>query len=374
MASVRILHTADWHIGAENAYLGPLAAARQAEMLTTVRRITDLCTAQSVNLLLIAGDLFDNNHIDASLIGEVFALLGSLIDTKVVIAAGNHDPLSADSPYQSALLPKNCFVLGTKDSVIAFPEFHCRVYGKSFAGVYCAGKPSFSLKPPADDMINLMVLHGETRSDYSSCYCSITKEFIASCGMDYLALGHIHQRSDIHKIENTFFSYSGCPEGQGYDESGIKGVYMGEVEKGFHSLAFVPIAGRTHHCLSVPLTEEEDPYTTVMEAIKATGEHYTDDLFRITLTGALPDGKRVHPDRLAAQLASEVYHLRLRDETTVKADWQALANEPSLKGLFVKACLEKASATHDEQEKKSILYALELGLRSFEGKVKYGED
>ena len=42
--------------------------------------------------------------------------------------------------------------------------------------------------------------------------------------MDYIALGHIHKFSGIKRIGNTYYAYSGCPEGRGFDEEGDKGI------------------------------------------------------------------------------------------------------------------------------------------------------
>ena len=59
---VKILHCADLHIGAELSFLKNNAASRQAEILNTLKKITRICSGQGIELLIIAGDLFDSNH------------------------------------------------------------------------------------------------------------------------------------------------------------------------------------------------------------------------------------------------------------------------------------------------------------------------
>ena len=43
----------------------------------------------------------------------------------------------------------------------------------------------------------------------------ISKASIAGSGLDYLALGHIHQCSGLQREGNTFWAYPGCPRGPG---------------------------------------------------------------------------------------------------------------------------------------------------------------
>ena len=68
---VKILHCADLHIGAELSFLKNNAASRQAEMLNTLKKITKICSGQGIEVLIIAGDLFDSNHIDSAALTEV---------------------------------------------------------------------------------------------------------------------------------------------------------------------------------------------------------------------------------------------------------------------------------------------------------------
>ena len=79
METVKILHCADLHIGAREAALGEKSLARKAEALITFENIVKLAKEQSVDLLLIAGDLFCSNATEYSSVSRV-------IDC---IAAGN---------------------------------------------------------------------------------------------------------------------------------------------------------------------------------------------------------------------------------------------------------------------------------------------
>ncbi|MXY00727.1 MAG: exonuclease SbcCD subunit D [Chloroflexi bacterium] len=88
---MRVLHTADWHLGKK---LGRFE--RYAEMGQFVNWLVEICEQRSVDLVLIAGDLFDTPsppNRAVSLATEALQRLTGL-GAQVVAIAGNHD--SAD--------------------------------------------------------------------------------------------------------------------------------------------------------------------------------------------------------------------------------------------------------------------------------------
>lgn len=373
MNSVRILHTADWHLGKEHSYLGAKGEQRKQEVLLTVKSIISLCEKENVDLLLVAGDLFESNHSAKLFADEVLASFAELTRTKVVIALGNHDPLTADSPFKNRVLPPNVFVFPENDSVFSFPELGCRVYGRSFSSVYSQGEERFFLTVPGDDKVNLLLLHGETKSDLSSPYFSVTKTFIEESKMDYIALGHNHKRSEIVRLGATRFAYCGCIEGQGYDEDGPKGVYLGDVAKNSVKLNFVPLAKRVYRTLNVDVTGVSSVTDTVVSAIKQSSENYSDDLFYINLVGETENADFINISEIKANAEPLVYALRIKDKTTVRVDLELLANENSLRGRFVREMLDMLESA-DEKDKTLYENALQIGLKSFEGQVNFGED
>lgn len=88
---MRVLHTADWHIGQTlNGW------SREAEHSVFLSRLADVIVAEDIDLMLIAGDVFDSTNPS----GESQRLLyRALAEFKLrrpglvmVISGGNHDP------------------------------------------------------------------------------------------------------------------------------------------------------------------------------------------------------------------------------------------------------------------------------------------
>ena len=58
---LRIIHTADVHLGARHDDLGEQASAQRERQSAAFVATIDLAIAEKVDLVLIAGDLFDSN-------------------------------------------------------------------------------------------------------------------------------------------------------------------------------------------------------------------------------------------------------------------------------------------------------------------------
>lgn len=374
METVKILHCADLHIGAAQFFLGEKGQSRKAEALLTFENIINLARDNEVKILLIAGDLLSSNSVSRAAVSRVLECISSVPDIKVVFAAGNHDPMNSESPFTVLNLPENFYILPDKDTEIYFPELNTRVFGRSFFDVYMSGEASFTLKAP-EDSINIMCQHGELKSDLSSNYNSITQEFIENSGMDYIALGHIHKRSDICRAGNTFYAYSGCAEGLGFDEPGDKGVYIGEVGKGVCDLSFVKTSLRTHETVSVDVSACEDSAAAAVEAERVLKEkfsdNYTKNLYKIVLKGDVPEGRIYDTAEIASRLNQTVYFAKVKDETEVLSDLELLRHENSLKGIFVDKMLLRIAENPDDSTLKT---ALNIGLKAFSSEVGYNEN
>ena len=88
----RILHTADWQIGKPYRWVEDLQkqARLQQERVDAVLRIAEVSSREEVDVVLVAGDLFDSSTVAASMVMEVLEAIGS-IPAPVIVIPGNHD-------------------------------------------------------------------------------------------------------------------------------------------------------------------------------------------------------------------------------------------------------------------------------------------
>ena len=115
---MKILHTSDWHIG--KRLLDRDRLKEQDEVLTEIETI---CNDQGVELLLVAGDVFDTFVPSAEAEELFFRHIKSLSKGRIVVLiSGNHDDgvrLAACAPFAS---DGGVYIFGNKPSVMPLGE------------------------------------------------------------------------------------------------------------------------------------------------------------------------------------------------------------------------------------------------------------
>ncbi|MBW7572215.1 metallophosphoesterase family protein [Caproiciproducens faecalis] len=379
MNKIKILHCADLHLGAELSSLGSKAGQRREEMLMTFDGIVSICRKENVELLLIAGDFFESTGPDSVVVRSVKKALSEIPETAVAIAPGNHDYVSLDSPYADQDWPENVHIFQSGFDCFELPGKGVRVWGAGFTGTYVTEPLLGESGAPEDDLLNICVLHGDlVAENQSSNYNPVTPSRIRFSGMDYLALGHIHMRTEILHSGKTAYAYCGCPEGRGFDELGEKGVYIGTVMKDRAELAFRPVCRRKNLEVRVDIggvSANNEAAAVVLHTLQQQfGETYADNLYKIILEGALDVSYSPDCTGVAARLENELYYVKIKDETHLQADLGALSRETSLKGIFVRRMLEKINAASGEPQKEQCRRALDIGLKAFDSEVKRNEN
>lgn len=371
MNAIKIVHCADLHLGAPLSSLSEKADSRRGEYLLTFERIVELCRNEAADLLLIAGDLFDSTSVDSALVKRVFSLMETIPDTTVIAVAGNHDPLTADSPYRLVEQPFNFRIFSDKMGVIDLAEKNTRVYGISFGGSEFTSK--IKIGSADDDTVNILLLHADLDADMSSRYNPLKKSDITSANMDYVALGHIHKRTEPEKINGTTFAYPGCPEPSGFDELGEKGVYVGTVSKKSADMRFVPLSLRRFEEVNIDVSslsssaEIAEKTLNILEDLY--GEEYRENFYKIILTGTTEEPFVPDLEYIRTVLADRLYFVKVKGKTTFNIDYGVLSREFTLKGIFTRRMLEKIESAEGD-DKVRLENALHLGLTAFDTEVK----
>ncbi len=355
---IRFLHAADLHLDSPFRSLTPeKAAQRRAELRQLPQQLCELAQQQRCELLLLAGDLFDavGGYPEST---EALQRAFRAFPGEVFIAPGNHDFYSAASPYAAGGWSENVHIFRSAQPERVFlPTFDCAVYGAAFQEESApALLEGFRVEDP--DCINLMVLHGDALNAQSP-YNPISQAQIEASGLDYLALGHVHACSGPQQAGGTVYAWPGCTAGRGFDETGEKGVLLGEVSGGLCTIRFQPLPSRRYEILR--LAAGEDPLAAILSALPEDTQR---DSYRIILTGEADP-----PDLRALYTALEprFFSLTLRDQTRPKAELWAAAGEDTLKGLFLQRLKEEWD-TAPEAERKRIALAARYGLAALEGR------
>lgn len=373
MDAIKILHCSDLHLGTPVYSKSPSAGDRTQELLSTFKKIVSLCKTYAIELLLIAGDFFDSSSVELDLLRAAKEYLDDC-PARVFIAPGNHDYLALDSPYLSTDWPERVHIFKGELEAVDLEDRQVTVWGAGFTSSYITEAFEFHPDSLSADRINIGVLHGDLiHEGGTSHYRPITRSALARSGMNYIALGHGHQvNQPLEQAGPTFFAYSGCPDGRGFDEIGPKGVLMGEVSRRSVKLEFVPTSSRQYRIESIDVTgieSEIEAKNLIIETLaERAGTEWRKHFYRIRLTGQFPGEKAFFWDNVQLDMDEEALALRLINETEPVANYEALAKEASLKGIFVHRMLDRIR--HSTQaEEKVLRLALRYGIRAFEGEV-----
>ena len=360
----KILHTADFHLdSAFTALPEEKARLRRQEARQLTDRLVDYANDHGVELLLLAGDLFDSDQLYGQTAQELARSLARFRG-HAVIAPGNHDFYAASSPYARLLWPENVHIFrtGAVESV-ELPELNTVVHGAAFTAPEQTDSLLEGFIAPADGKCHLMVLHGDVGVSEAR-YDPLTEEEIARSGLTYLALGHIHSCSGLRRAGATVWAYPGCPEGRGFDELGDKGILEGTVDdRGAVALTFVPLARRRYESLRLDVTDRQ-PLEALEEALPP---QTASDLYRITFPGETGEAGVDLPG-LTEALADRFYHLELRDETRIREDVWARAQEDTLRGAFLRRLRLRWDGAQTEEDRQAITAAARFGLAALDNR------
>lgn len=341
---IKILHSADWHLDAPMSGHSPEQTEfLRREQKKVPEKILKLCKAEGCDLLLLAGDLFDGNP-SAETVRTVQAVL-SQAEIPVFISPGNHDYITAGSPYEAEGWPDNVHIFkNPKIEAVTLPDLDCKIYGAGYTSMDCPALLK-GFQAAGDEMWHIGVLHGEAEMSGSS-YCPISREQIRSSALSYLALGHIHKGSSIRTGE-TLCAWPGCPMGHGYDEQGTKGVILVTLDTDV-SASFIPLDTPRFYDEELEIGDHAE--STVAALLPAL---HTEDFYRITLTGY-----SAGIDLNSLQKAfPQVPNLILRDETRPEMDLWSSVGEDSLEGVYFGLLQQAASGDSEVLREKALLAA-----------------
>jgi hypothetical protein len=233
---MRFLHAADIHLDSPMRGLGKYEGAPVERMRSATRRalsnLVDLCLAERVDFVVIAGDLYDGGWRDHST-GLFFAQqMLRLRDAgiPVVMVRGNHDAASQITKHLR--LPDNVHELSSrKPETFELPALGVCVHGQSFATRAVTDDLASRYPPAVRGAFNVGLLHtcAEGREGHEA-YAPCTIETLRAKGYDYWALGHVHAREVLST--EPWIVFSGNLQGRHIRESGAKGATLVTVEGG----------------------------------------------------------------------------------------------------------------------------------------------
>jgi DNA repair exonuclease SbcCD nuclease subunit len=206
-----LVHSSDLHVDDDR-----IAAQHDGDGTAGLRAVLATARGFGADIVLLAGDTFDNHMVSAATIsraGDVLAGAG----LPVVMLPGNHDPVRADSVYVRGGFAAiaNLRILGmTHDRAVLFPEHELEIWGNAHRDYH--DMVPLRDPPPRATRWHIAMGHGhyeppETWHNPLRPSWLISDAMIAATGADYVALGHWDRAAEVGNGAVPAY-YSGSPE------------------------------------------------------------------------------------------------------------------------------------------------------------------
>lgn len=359
--TLKILHTADLHLDSPFEGLSrSKAAIRRGEQRRLLTALADCARQESVDLVLLPGDLLDSTSAYLET-GEELVQSLEHMGAPVFIAPGNHDFISLRSPYLRLKMPENVHIFASPElEFIDLPALGARVYGAGFTEAHSAPLLRDFTAPREDGVFNILCMHADLTSP-NSPYNPVSTAELAASGMDYAALGHVHKESGLLRAGQTWYSYPGCPEGRGFDETGEKHINLIELSETDCRLYPLTVASRRYESISVDISDRD----ALLAVHAALPDETVRDIYRITLTGETDAPAAL--TKLYEQLSELFFELQLRDKTRIRKSVWERAGENSLRGLFLTKLKKLYDEAEDDKARERAEQSARWGLAALDG-------
>jgi DNA repair exonuclease SbcCD nuclease subunit len=381
---LRLLHTADIHLGARHADLGEVAATQRERQFAAFRAAVDLAIAEGVDVVLIAGDLFDSNTQPRRSVQRVAAELKRLAESTIrtVIIPGTHHCYDRASIYRSNDLPAMAgsgrqgddavTVLTPGRSSVHLAACDVVVHGTVFATKRAPYSPLRDLRVARPDETatwHVGMVHGSLaipdRTERDEVV--VTKEEIAATGLDYLALGHWHS-AQKGKAGGTTYAYSGAPEPVAVNQDGAGNVLLVTLDEQAGKRVVTVEERRVGQTRFEKLDIDAAKIASQPDLVARIAAKADPNLvLEVRLTGVRADELDVETAEVEDQLRDSFFRVRVRDVATPALSAGSLPSPDTIAGAFIRdveariAELEADPADGSASEAGELRDVLRLG-------------
>lgn len=214
---LRMIHTSDVHLGAYSGSGEAKWAERRSLMEQAFMRVIGTGNAEGADVLLIAGDFFDNDRVPA----ETVAFAGEQIarfEGKAYLIPGNHDPMDAGSIYWrhdlEAMAPNLRIFRDHGGQYMADEALDLVLWGRAYLDTDWHFRPLDGIPGRLDGRWHVALGHGHFVRDGGEMHRSLlipeAAVTAAAKDWDYFAFGHWEPHADV-SVGGATAIYSGAP-------------------------------------------------------------------------------------------------------------------------------------------------------------------
>jgi hypothetical protein len=409
MAVARFLQVSDLHLGRSFGWLPPeKRSERRADQRRALERVVRESIERGVHAILIPGDLFDGDGVDAESMAFAMRVFETTGCPPVFIAPGNHDPWSETSQLWSPRLlkargwawPERVHIFQSVGwTAVPVPNLgNVRVWGRCFtSNAVSTNRPlaegSVILPASADAQgLEMAIFHGSNESNCppgQAITAPFSEKELGYSPFSYHAVGHYHVPSRIEQRSagvtsttgrgvsgaasaGTRLAYAGSAVALDLTETGEHGALEVRIEYGFRQ-PFVEVEPiRLDRRRAFDLVADVTGCSSAEQVDRRVQKSFDEagaselDLVQVRLSGRLARGVRY--TGAGPELQRRAFFMRV-DVRGVRPDYDLESytrEEPTTtEQRFARSLLDRIAAEKDPVERAVLESALYYGLDAF---------
>jgi exonuclease SbcD len=393
MGLVRFLQFSDLHLGRPFGWLPTERRdARRREQREALESSIKQAIERGVHAILLAGDLFDEEGVDADTLAFAISAFEIAGCPPVFISPGNHDPCVPGSLFWNPRLlkasrnrewPAHVHVFQKPEWEVIPLSDEVRVWGRCYISKVSAQERPLSSErlkdvEPRKGGIEIALFHGSREGHVppgQTAIAPFSDEEVLAAPFTYLAAGHYHAPSRLTAkggpSAGVRLAYAGSAVALDVTELGAHGGLEVRIEHGhrlpFVETDFVSLDRRRAHEVLVDVTgcASAERVDRRIEKALEDAEIRDDDVVTVRLLGRLARDVRYEPAR---ELSERLFHLRL-DRRRLRPDYALDAyreREPATtEERFARTLLTRLDQATDPVERSRLESALYYGLDAF---------
>ncbi|MGM0602806.1 MAG: metallophosphoesterase family protein [Bacillota bacterium] len=263
--NIKFIHAADIHLGSSLHYSENYSTNIRKLVDNAVQRSWDnlinCCCENNIDFLLLSGDILDSDQRSIKAL-DIFIdgcekLMKKNID--IYMLTGNHD---SGAEFDKLVdIPKNLNIFSAESPELKHYTKNDKklvnLIGQSYSSSQERNPIFKNYYFPKNGLLNIALLHTQLEGKNSK-YVPVSKnELTAVKGVDYWALGHIHQCQVINH-KNPSVVFSGNIQGRDFGEKHQGGALLVEF-KGKHlkNIKFLALSDTIYMDIHVDITDKK---------------------------------------------------------------------------------------------------------------------
>ena len=366
---LKVLHTGDIHLGMKfNSYPPSVREKLKKARISVLERIVELANTEECNLLVVAGDLFNNTQIETSLVLEAVNIFDRFKGEAILFLPGNHDyDLGQENVWRTFASKATGRMLILND----FKPYDLKDYGLD-ATIYpapCDSRHSSSnnlgwIKELDQDnnhiyssQYSLGIAHGALAGlslDLTDNYFKMSRDELLAIEMDLWLLGHSHiQYPESDNPINKKIFNSGTPEPDGLDCNHAGFAWVITLEDDKHTSAKKVQTGKFRFFDLKKNIDNKNDFTAIKKDLLAGKPE--NKIVRLNLAGGIAETTYKDKQNFYDDLKFELGYLDIEDENLyIKLKHNEIEDK------FTEGSFPYQFLTRLEEDEKSLHLAYEL--------------